>query len=125
MFAILADKTICLTRGDVANIEISANTQDGQMHTFRSGDVVRFLVYEKRECTSVVIKKDVSITKPTRIVSFQLDKDDTRFGEPIVFPTEYWYEVEVNPDTAPQTIVGYDEAGAKIFRLYPEGCGKA
>lgn len=37
-------------------------------------------------------------------------------------PTDFWYEVELNPDTAPQTIIGYDkETGAKIFRLYPEG----
>jgi hypothetical protein len=34
MFKILKDKTICLTQGDVANIEISASLQDGKVYSF-------------------------------------------------------------------------------------------
>jgi hypothetical protein len=34
---------------------------------------------------------------------------------------DYWYEVELNPDEDCQTIVGYDEDGAKVLRLFPEG----
>jgi hypothetical protein len=29
--------------------------------------------------------------------------------------------VEVNPEIQPTTIIGYDEDGAKIFKLFPEG----
>jgi hypothetical protein len=50
-----------------------------------------------------------------------LSKEDTKIGKKVNKPVDYWYEVELNPDTYPQTIVGYDEDGAKIFKLYPEG----
>ena len=121
MFSILTNKTICLTRGDIANIEVYANTKDGQAHTFQTGDVVRLLVYKKRDCTGVVIKKDVQVEEPTKTVYIQLESADTRFGNPPSYPEEYWYEIELNPDTEPQTIIGYDESGGKIFRIYPEG----
>ena len=50
-----------------------------------------------------------------------LSKTDTKIGEVINKPTDYWYEVEVNPHTNPQTIIGYGEEGAAIFKLFPEG----
>ena len=46
---------------------------------------------------------------------------ETKFGEVINKPVDYWYEVELNPETKPQTIIGYDEDGAKVFKLFPEG----
>ena len=121
MFRILEDKTICLTRGDVANIEVSAKLQDKTAYTFKNGDVVRFRVYKRRECGCTMIKKDVSVEAPTETVTVRLTKSDTTIGEPGCRPVDYCYEVEVNPDTEPQTIIGHDEDGEKIFRLYPEG----
>ena len=121
MFEIMKDKTICLTRGDIANIVVSASLQDGQAYTFQSGDVVRLTVYKKKGCSTVFIKMDTVIEAETQTATIRLEKQDTRFGELISSPTDYWYEVELNPDTAPQTIIGYDAAGEKIFRLYPEG----
>lgn len=121
MFVILPDKTICLTRGDVASIIVSANLQDGKAYTFKPGDVLRFQIFKKRDCRSVVLQKDVNVTENTETVIVSLSSEDTKLGELYSRPVEYWYEVEVNPDTEPQTIIGYDEAGEKIFRLYPEG----
>ena len=121
MFEILKDKTICLTRGDIANIVVSASLQDGQVYTFHPGDVVRLTVYKKRGCSNVLIQKDVIVEAEAQTATIRLEKEDTRFGDLISTPTDYWYEVELNPDTAPQTIIGYDAAGEKIFRLYPEG----
>ena len=121
MFTILSDKTICLTRGDVASIVVSASLQDGVLYTFKPGDMLRFRVFKKRECSSVVLQKDVKVEAETENVVVNLTKSDTTIGEIINRPIDYWYEVEVNPETEPQTIVGYDEAGEKIFRLYPEG----
>ena len=121
MFKILNDKTICLTRGDIANIIVSANLQDGQAYTFQAGDVVRFRVFKKRDCASVVIQKDVEADAETESVTISLSKDDTKIGEIINKPVDYWYEIELNPETEPQTITGYDDDGEKIFRLYPEG----
>ena len=121
MFTILSDKTICLTRGDVASIIVSARLQDGKAYTFAAGDVVRFKVFKKKDCGCVVIQKDVEVTEATETVMVRLTKADTAIGDIISRPVDYWYEVEINPDTAPQTIIGYDETGEKTFRLYPEG----
>lgn len=121
MFVILSDKTICLTRGDVASIIVSANLQDGKPYTFKPGDVLRFRVFKKRDCACVVLQKDVTVKADAENVTVSLTKDETSIGDIISKPVDYWYEVEVNPDTEPQTIIGYDEAGEKIFRLYPEG----
>ena len=121
MFVINEDKSIYLTRGDVANINVSANTSNGSPHTFKSGDVVRFKVFKRKACDEVLLVKDVEVTQETTEVVVRLEKADTKFGEIINKPTSYWYEVELNPDTEPHTIIGYDEEGEKIFRLYPEG----
>ncbi len=121
MFAINEDKSIYLTRGDTAVIEVSASTPSGEQYTFEVGDLVRMKVFEKRGCDCVMMSKDVLVQEATTVVEILLEKGDTKIGELIHRPTDYWYEIELNPDTAPQTIVGYDEDGAKVFRLFPEG----
>ena len=121
MFYIEEDKTIHLTRGDIATIVIGAVAVDGNPYTFKTGDSVRIKVYEKRGCDCVVLQKDTLIEEECQSVSIYIDKEDSKIGEVIHKPKDYWYEVELNPETAPQTIIGYDEDGAKTFRLYPEG----
>lgn len=121
MFVILNDKTICLTRGDVANINVSANMQDGEPFIFAAGDVLRFTVFAKKDCNNVVISKDAIADTDTATVFIKLTSEETKIGDIINKPVDYWYEVVLNPDTEPQTIIGYDENGEKIFRLYPEG----
>lgn len=121
MFEILSDKTICLTRGDIANVVISASLQDSQAYTFQPGDVLRLTVYKRKDCNAVLLQKDVAVEAEAQTVTIRLEKDDSRFCDPINKPTDFWYEVELNPATDPQTIIGYDTAGEKIFRLYPEG----
>ena len=121
MFQINEDKSIYITRGDMANITVSAKESDGTTHKFQPGDIVRFKVFKRRDCESVEIKKDVTVTEQTETVDIFLAGEDTKIGDIINKPVNYWYEVELNPDTAPQTIIGYDEEGEKMFRLYPEG----
>ena len=48
MFKILNDKTICVTRGDIADIVVAAKLQNGEPYTFQPSDVVRFAVFKKR-----------------------------------------------------------------------------
>ncbi|MBQ7798935.1 MAG: hypothetical protein IJ370_00430 [Oscillospiraceae bacterium] len=120
MFFIDDELTIHITRGDAAVMSISANVGEAE-YEFKTGDVVRFKVFTKKDCSNVVIKKDVEVKEPTSAVEIVLDREDTKVGEIISKPTDYWYEVELNPETHPQTIVGYDDNGAKVFRLYPEG----
>lgn len=121
MFVILPNKTICLTRGDIANILISAKLQDSKPYTFTQNDVVRFCVLKRNDCSSIVLQKDFVVSEPTETVMVRLTTEDTTIGGVINKPVDYWYEVELNPDTEPQTIIGYDVDGEKIFRLYPEG----
>lgn len=121
MFVINHDKSIYLTRGDIAAIELSANTDENSPYVFKSGDKVRFKVCEKGRLDSVVIEKDVIVEAETSTVTVNLDSVDTKIGETINKPRDYWYEVELNPETVPQTFIGYDADGPKIFRLFPEG----
>ena len=120
MFVINDDLSIYATRGDAAAFSVSAQ-KDGNNYEFKSGDVVRFKVFAKKDCTDVVLKKDVEVTETAETVRFNLNSEDTTIGEVISKPVDYWYEVELNPDTYPQTIIGYDDDGAKIFKLFPEG----
>ena len=65
--------------------------------------------------------KDTLVEEETTTVNISLNSEDTKIGNLVNKPTKYWYEIELNPDTNPQTIVGYDLEGEKIFMLYPEG----
>ena len=120
MFVINDDMSIYLTRGDAAAFNVSA-TKDNLEYTFQPDDVVRFKVFEKKNCEEVVLKKDFKVTEPTALVEIFLEREETRFGDVISKPTDYWYEVELNPDGYAQTIIGYDEDGAKVLKLFPEG----
>ena len=121
MFTINDDKSIYLTRGDIAVIEVGASSTNDEPYTFKVGDIVRFSVFEKGSYDQIVIKKDVSVEKESPTVDISLYKEDTKIGDLINKPKDYWYEIELNPETYPQTIIGYDTRGPKIFRLYPEG----
>lgn len=121
MFRINEDMSIYITRGDTATFTVSAKEDTGVLHTFVPGDTVRLKITEKKNCGEVVLEKDFPVFEETTSVVLVLSGEETRFGEVISKPRDYWYEVELNPETAPQTIIGYDEEGAKIFRLYPEG----
>ena len=113
--------TISLTRGDEVPIGIIAEHDDGTPYIFQKNDVIRFACYIKGNYNEMMFKKDVTIEEETTVAVITLTTDETRIGEIINKPVEYWYEVQLNPDTSPQTIIGYDDSGAKIFRLYPEG----
>lgn len=120
MFNIEDDLTIHLTRGDTASFNLTAEN-GGEAYTFVPGDVARLKVFEKKACHCVVLQKDFVVQEESTTVPIALTDEDTKIGEVISKPVDYWYEIELNPDVQPQTIVGYDEDGGKVFRLYPEG----
>lgn len=120
MFVVHEDKSMSITRGDAVTFWVAA-VINGEDYHFKPGDVVRFKVFEKKSCDSVVIKKDFGVAEDSLAVKLYLSGDETKVGEIISKPTDYWYEIELNPDTHPQTIIGYDEDGAKVFKVYPEG----
>ena len=121
MFKII-DTTIHLTRGDVAALDIKAKQEDGTYYTFKVNDIVRFKIMKKGDCNTIYLTKDVTVGEEAESVVIPLTSENTKIGDLINKPTKYWYEVELNPDTNPQTIIGYDNvSGAKILTLYPEG----
>lgn len=133
MFEVIG-KEIHLTRGNIACLNFPAKIRDISPETgetitmpykYKVGDVVRFKIMKKKDVATIYLEKDVKVTEETDSVDICLDGYETKFGELIDKPTVYWYEVELNPDTAPQTILGYDkETGPKLFVLYPEGGDK-
>ena len=120
MFYINEDNSIYVTRGDVLFFSVAAE-DNGKPFKFQAGDVVRFKVYGKKDAESVYLQKDFPITATTETVEIYLTEEDTKIGDTISKQKDYWYEVELNPDTNPQTIIGYSEDGAALFRLFPEG----
>lgn len=119
MFAITDDMIINITRGDAAVFTVGATIGE-EPYIFRSGDVVRFSVCTKKDYSDVVLQKDFNAVEGAEAVEISLNSEDTKIGDTINKATEFWYEVELNPETKPQTIIGHTEDGAKVFMLYPE-----
>lgn len=115
-------KEIKITRGDVGCIKVTALNDDGSSYIFKQSDVVRLKVFKRKNADNVELIKDVLVTEEAEEVIIELTSKDTKIGDIINKPTSYWYEIELNPDTKSQTIIGYDdELGEKYFTLYPEG----
>ena len=123
MFTLNDDNSIYVTRGDIVFFSVTAKDEKNPdvPYKFQSGDLVRIKVYGKKDAEMVVLQKDFPVYEETEEVDIFLNEEDTKIGEVISKPVDYWYEVELNPLSNPQTIIGYDEDGAKIFRLFPEG----
>ena len=107
---------------EISSIDIKTLTL--QLHTFNVDDVIRFKVFKKKDCNCVEIQKDIEVKEAITNIDIILSKEDTKIGELINKPVDYWYEVELNPETVPQTVICFDDDGEKIFRLFPEGADK-
>lgn len=122
MFVLNEDNSIYATRGDIVFFGVSAMDKEaGVPYKFQAGDVVRIKIFGKKAAENVVLEKEFPVHEVTETVEIFLTKEDTKIGEVISKPVDYWYEVELNPFDNPQTIIGYDENGAKVFKLFPEG----
>lgn len=119
MFVVHEDMTIYATRGDVVYFPVEKK-QGSMKHLFQPGDIVRIKVCEKKNYSKVLLLKDFVVEEETTSVNIFLDKWEMKFGEVINKPTDYWYEVELNPDTYPDTFIGHNENGAAVFKLFPE-----
>lgn len=120
MFTINDDMSIYVTRGDTVFFQVMVE-ENGKAYVFQPGEVVRIKVTEKKDCDVVVLSKDFPVTVATEAVDVLLTEAETKIGDVISKPTDFWYEVELNPYTNPQTVIGYDEEGPKILKLFPEG----
>lgn len=125
MFVINDDMSIYVTRGDICFFAVAADYGEEGNETaykFKPGDKLRMKVFEKKGCDRVVLVKNIEVAEEAEDVVISLTGSDTKIGDIIHKPATYWYEIILNPDTKPQTIVGYDvDGGPKLFLLLPEG----
>lgn len=116
----IIDNEIQFNRGDEDQLpfKIPINKEKTEFYQFKPGDLVTFGIYEKKgyDKPALVLKKIV-IEKTTEVCYIPLLSEDTRFGELINKPVEYWYEVSLNK----QTVLGHTKKDARKFWLLPEG----
>ena len=120
MFVMNEDLSIFITRGDDVTFPVQ-DLRTGKPRKFLVGEVVRFKVFEKKSCEKVVLQKDFPVEEIAEKVMIHLTAADTKIGEVISKPKDYWYEAELNPYDKPDTFIGYDDDGARVFKLFPEG----
>lgn len=131
MFKVNEDLSIYATRGDFVSLTLTAEN-NGEAYTFQPeredengnklpADKVGIRITAKKNANKELLDKFVVVTEETQAVDLFLEDKDTRFDAVISKPTDYWYEIYLETYIGTQTIIGYDEDGAKIFRLYPEG----
>ena len=122
MFIIDEDgTTLKVTRGQSGTITFGALTPEGEPYTFQVGDILRLNVTKVNKENSIVMSVDTIIEAETTEATISITSFDSKIGTVINKPTDYWYDIELNPDSAiAQMLLGYDDDGPKIFKLYPE-----
>lgn len=114
----ITNSMIEVNRGDELSLSLTIQ-QDTGTYTFVSGDKVVFSLYNKGKMNEkAVLIKEVEATGGETTLNISLTSEETKIGELINKPVEYWYEIELNDRF---TVIGYDDEGAKILMLYPEG----
>lgn len=108
------NNTFHVTRGDSGSITIAY--KDGAN---LPSSTLTFGVYRKNELDSdPVIWVEDSLPGDTNSYTLNIYTDPNKLENPTNGKEEYWYELKIGPDN---TVLGYDETGAKIFYLYPSG----
>ena len=92
-------------------------------YRFKEGDIIRFKVFEKKNVKNILLEKDFSVEEDAEQFIIELMASEMKIGDLIDKATDYWYEIELNPDSEKvQTIVGYEkESGPAVLTLLPEG----
>lgn len=120
----IEDKNIQITRGDMLPITVSAiNGTNNENYEFQTGDILRFKVTQANKVEKVMLQKDFTVEENTTEELIMMTSQEMKIGELKSKPVDYWYEIELNPDTdKTMTIVGYTkEEGPAILTLLPEG----
>lgn len=112
-------KTISINRGDDnVGFIFSIPLDNEEKYEFQPNDLITFGVYGKNKMEEpALILKEITIQETTEEVEILLSTQETSVGDLINKPVDCWYEIQLNHNT----IIGYDEKGAKKFIIYPEG----
>ena len=122
----IEDNVIHLTRGDFFYFPVGATgIETGDKYIFQPGDVIRFSVSAKKDVETIYLQKDFIVSTPSEEVVLFFYENEAKIGDYINKPTDYWYQVTLNPGVKAITLIGYDfESGEKILKLYPEHAEK-
>lgn len=118
MIKIDNEKTIEISRGDSATIELTIPLSTTDNYEFEVGDIIKLRVYEKNGYNKEpVLEKDFEVDEATEKVNIVLSEEDTMFAPILNKAQTYWYDISLNET---QTIVGYtEEDGPKLFIVTP------
>ena len=116
------DLSLHITRGDSALFDVEVTDSNGNAHEFSGDEEVTFKVSEAKSTEDAIISVTGSITEDRTKAQIYLNEETTRkIGAPVSKPIDYWYEISLKgADGSVQTVIGFDENGAKILTLYPE-----
>lgn len=112
------DGTIHCSRGDkgIITLKIPIENEDG-FYIFKAGDQIKLNIYKKKGYSEDPLKIIITdITEECDHVDIYLTEEDTTFGNISNKPVTYWYDITLNDN---QTIVCYNEDGAREFIQYP------
>lgn len=126
MLNIINGRNIEITRGNVLPLTIKANNKDQNLYEYNAGDVIRFKIMKAKKVDDVVFQKDFKVEESSTEHDIVITAEEMKIGELSSKPVDYWYEVELNPDTPEtQTIIGFTKKqGAAIITILPEGGDK-
>lgn len=111
---------IHLSRGDSAIIQIK-----NESSSFEIGDEIKFSIMKKNNCEAVLLSKVYTVRDSSEDNSifeiFLTPEDSKSFCPPIKTGNlTYWYEIELKSGDVVNTLIGYDDNGAKELIIYPE-----
>lgn len=96
---------------------VSLDTLTMVLYEFQVGDIIKLNIYERNGYDKEPLKtKSVTVATAGTSVDISLTEEDTTFSAVVNKPTTYWYDITLNDD---QTVVCYNEDGAKEFIVYP------
>lgn len=106
----IIDKNIRITRGNMLPITVTADNEiDENDYVFQIGDVIRFQIFDSKDVNQIYLKKDFEVTEEGTEKTIIITAEEMKIGEIKNRAAEYWYEIELNPDTdKTMTIVGYE-----------------
>ena len=114
-------KQIQINRGDSTTLKINAKDSAGQSYTFKVGEKVKFVITERKNEDNVVFNKEITVDTEGLTVDIPISSAEMKIGEIINKPVIYWYEISIlTLNGEVQTIIGYDDEGAKEFIINPE-----
>lgn len=113
-------KQIQINRGDATTLNVTAKDKNKNQYEFQVGEIVGLKITSKKNEEDVIFHKTVEVDEETTMVQIPITTAEMKIGEIINKPVTYWYEIYIDHSGEVQTIIGYDDDGAKEFVLNPE-----